>query len=249
MILDLSVQEYKRRVKENSAWFKDTHKASFDIGQYHGADLVRGERSPVAMGNKVYDFMAAAALGQLAFGRLNFGADGVKLVGGKRSTKLVDGALVEVEYKFTVINMLDMEVGKQGGISRKGCKTHCSLDASATAHWVINSDKHLETKNRITYLIVYDEYLREFIGAWEMDGDTVYRQLGSDSKKASKRRQLNWSVFRRLGTQVKLTVPSIGFAEYEDLIRKHYDWKPYQPTNKSYLKRKTKRLALAQASV
>ena len=240
MILDLSAKEYKRRVKENSVWFKDTHKVSFDVGQYHGADLVRGDRSPVAMGNKVYDFMAAAALGQLAFGRLNTGADGIKLI---------NGIPVEVEYKFTVINMLDMEVGKQGGISRKSCNTHCSLDASATAHWVINSDEHLETKNRITYLIVYDEYLREFIGAWEMDGDTVYRQLGSDSKKASKRRQLNWSVFRRLGKQVKLAVPSIGFAEYEDLIRKHYDWKPYQPTNKSYLKRKAKRLALAQASV
>jgi hypothetical protein len=238
MKLELSAKEYKRRVKENSAWFKDTHKASFDIGQYHGADLIRGERSPIAMGNKVYDFMAAAVLGQLAFGRLNTGADGVKLI---------DGVPVEVEYKFTVINLLDMEVGKQGGISRKSCASHCSLDASATAHWVINSDEHLETKNRITYLIVYDEYLREFVGAWEMDGETVYRQLGSDSKKSSKRRQLNWSVFRRLGTQVKLTVPSIGHAEYEDLVRKHYGWKPYVPTNKYYLSRKAK--SLAQASM
>jgi hypothetical protein len=205
----ISVAEYERRVQENSAVFRKFYKTSADPARFHFYDARAGELSPMRLLDKVHDIFGAVAIGALPL---------IKGTGADAMFKRAGKPVQEIELKFCKIDSSRYTVGAKGGIYLTDRKARVALSASIKGQWTINSEKHLQTKNRYTVLVVYDICTDTFVEARGLDGDIVVECL-SRSKKRTGNKIISWNTFMDRGKKIDLVTKYMGYDNLQKLIR------------------------------
>lgn len=203
----ISKAEFRRRVADNSAHFSKTYKTSVDAAKYHLYDAARGETPPMMLLDKVYDIFAAVSIGALAVSNRD-GADAMWQFGN---------VIIPIELKFCKIDSSRYLVGRQGGIYMAGRKCRASLNSTMQAQYTINSENHLQTKNRYTIMVVYDQATGMFVEARGILGDVVMQKL---KNQRGSRRVFYWDTFMKEGIRHPMVVNEMG---YQGLIERIHE--------------------------
>lgn len=199
----ISKTEFQRRVKENSRYFAETYATSVDAAAYHLYDAQRGEVRPMMLLDKVYDIFAAVSIGALA----------VTARDGADAMMQMSGNIIPIELKFVKIESSSFQVGPRGGIYKGGRNSRATLQGCMQAQYTINNDAHLQTKNRYTVMVVYDQTTGMFVEARGITGSTALEKL---SNQRTSHRMFYWDTFLEHGRRIPLVVPSLG---YDGLVR------------------------------
>jgi hypothetical protein len=205
----ISAAEFDRRVQENTDLFRKFYKTSADPARFHFYDARAGELSPMRLLDKVHDIFGAVAIGALPLIK-GTGADAM-LKHGRRAAQ-------EIELKFCKIDSSRYTVGSKDGIYLADRKARVALSASIKGQWTINSEQHLQTKNRYTVLVVYDVCTDTFVEARGLDGDIVVECL-SRSKKRNGNKVITWNTFMNRGKKIDLVTKCMGYDNLQKLIR------------------------------
>jgi len=199
----ISKTEFQRRVKENSRHFAETYATSVDAAAYHLYDAQRGEVRPMMLLDKVYDIFAAVSIGALA----------VTARDGADAMMMFSGNLMPIELKFCKIESSSYLIGPRGGIYKGGRASRTPLNQTMQAQYIINNELHLQTKNRYTIMVVYDQTTGMFVEARGILGKVALEKL---SHQSCSRRMFYWDTFLEHGLRIPLVVPSLG---YDGLVR------------------------------
>jgi hypothetical protein len=199
----ISKAEFQRRVAENTEHFSANYETSVDAAAYHLYDAQRGETRPMMLLDKVYDIFAAVSIGALA----------VTARDGADAMMRFSGNIMPIELKFVKIESSSYLVGPRGGIYKGGRNTRTPLMQTMQAQYTINNESHLQTKNRYTVMVVYDQTTGMFVEARGIVGRTALEKL---SRQRTSRRMFYWDTFLEHGLRIPLVVPSLG---YDGLVR------------------------------
>lgn len=216
MIIFPTVEQYNKRVEENSKIFKKQYKNNdFNITDYNWFDAKRKTIKVCAAKNKVDDIYAACILGFLP----------VSSPSGPDAYTCIDGIFVPVELKTTYINSKKIwqsdrgtaYTGKQNTETRR-----TSIKSSAEASFDIRNN--LLVKDLVTYLILSDSFTGKVVDAYYVSGSVVLDYLtnnkNTNQEKTSSKRTIKLSTFMRLGTQAKTVVRKTGCDKWIEQVLK-----------------------------
>lgn len=207
----LPYDEYHYRVQQNLETYKKDYEAhkSIRASEYHFFENDKSENGHLDKTDKFWDIIGATLIGDLPSHKPH-GADGFRLSSS--------GQYLEMEYKISKKWQKSIWQTSRGslntGIANIKNQT-TSLRSGFAASFEIQNN--LASKNRLTYLFIYDETLQQWVAGYELTGQQVINYL---LRCASNKRTVKLSHFINEGVQINLTVPSYGsYITWEKMLR------------------------------
>lgn len=208
---NISVTEFKRRLKENNAYMDKVVKSKFrffDIGRLNTVNSKVGDLTALMLNKHYYDILCSGIIGALADINSPYGHDALILK---------DGKLIEVECKTTYVDPDAFWLGPRGGVNCNKAPGKISFE--------INDAEHLLTKNRPCYSTILDDRNGIILDVNLISGRNIVKLLTNIDKKTGKQHTgknwISWDDQIKYGTPVKLPWPVLGKDEfYKEIHRK-----------------------------
>ncbi len=163
------------------------------------------------------DVIACTAIGALPL--LNAtGADGIMWFAG-------DSAPRQVETKFCGIWQEELAKGVRGGLyyttNLDNNNSKCAITSKFQGKFDANmSEDTLGSKNRDTFLVMFDKTENRFIDAYHLSGDTVVRLLHNKKNDKRATATIKLSAFMQYGQRIASFFEFEGFPKWQDRMKK-----------------------------
>lgn len=228
--MQIKITDFVHRLEENVETLKNhLEENKFCANDYHFFDHPK-EDNHFLITRRFFDIVAATAIGALPVDQLS-GVDCYRtnfdpFVQDKG--KVINVAYEPVEVKLVELHTRGLFKSDAGALyygraPTRDSNKRTSIRSNFKASFEIYNN--IDDKNMTTVLVMFDTESHQFIDAFELTGDDVYKFLnyklcpsGSGKiigNKTTCKRKILLSTFIKHGKRIDLRVPTIGFENWE----------------------------------
>lgn len=205
----ISAREHNAKIVKRCL---ETHSTDFsDIIFWEG---VKGkELSFDTLASKWADILGCSAVGAIPT-IAKRGADGYVYFERDRNTPC------EIETKVSGITHEDLALGLRGGLyyttNLDNSNSKCAITSHFNGKFSVMSEKTRASKNRATFLVMFDRTENKVIGSYYMNGNSVLELLESKNKGASV--SIKLSAFQQYGQEFTTQWETEGYTKWNRRI-------------------------------
>ena len=214
----ISVEEYKRRVEENTKEYnRQSAQGQFDLRQYHGFDTLARKATKCVLMKKPADILCAVILGFLPILTKNTGADAIRLDGIIFTPVELKSSFTD-ESKFIKTDRGTIYSASPGRIVNNTISPNNVTNLKSCYNATYSIKDNISLKGIDTYLVVLDSRNDDVIDCFCIPAEKMVAYFNSRKVAASGNLQIKLAEFMNLGKQFNTVIPMIGFEKWREQL-------------------------------